>query len=284
MNQSMPIILPGVSALTDHFDAFLVDQYGVLHEGDGPYPGVVDALLRLRKAGKVVVLLSNSGKRAAANAERLLRLGFPAGCYDHFLTSGEVAWHKIRENRLHSPLPPEPKAYLLSRDGDTAAVAGLPVHLVPEPALADVVLLTASTADTVPFDQLVEALRPAAGKGTPCLCTNPDKTMLTPMGPFPGAGALAEAYERMGGPVEWIGKPHAETYRAARALLGDTPPERIACVGDSLEHDIAGGFNAGLTTVAVQSGLLEGKTGSELAALYEQFQARPDFVLPRFTW
>ncbi len=58
-----------------------------------------------------------------------------------------------------------------------------------------------------------------------------------------GAGAIASLYEELGGKVTWIGKPYPAIYRHAARLIGS--PQRILCIGDSAEHDVAGGRNAG---------------------------------------
>ena len=49
------------------FDEFLIDQFGVLHDGMRPYQGAIPCLTKLKELGKNVILLSNSGKRAYAN-------------------------------------------------------------------------------------------------------------------------------------------------------------------------------------------------------------------------
>lgn len=74
--------IPALSAVADAYDAFLVDQYGVLRDGRGPYPGAAETLVRLKQAGKRVIILSNSGKRSAENDRRLEALGFEGGSWD----------------------------------------------------------------------------------------------------------------------------------------------------------------------------------------------------------
>ncbi|MHA6644052.1 HAD family hydrolase [Mesorhizobium sp. A623] len=90
-----PELLADLRQLAERFDAFFVDQFGVLHDGNAPYPGAVEALLSLKAAGKTIVLVSNSSKRASLNEDRLLGLGFQPGTWDIFLSSGEVAWRKF---------------------------------------------------------------------------------------------------------------------------------------------------------------------------------------------
>ena len=64
--------IDGLGAITESFDLFLIDQFGVLHDGVKPYDGAIECLKNLKAKGKSVVLLSNSGKRATANISRLL--------------------------------------------------------------------------------------------------------------------------------------------------------------------------------------------------------------------
>ena len=42
----------GMAAVADRYDAFILDVWGVLHDGVTLYPGVVDTLERLTAAGK----------------------------------------------------------------------------------------------------------------------------------------------------------------------------------------------------------------------------------------
>lgn len=273
--------LAGVRDLLSMFDAFLVDQFGVLHDGTAPYPGAAEALQNLRSSGKTILLLSNSGRRSAPNEARLLRLGFKAGSWDHFLSSGEVAWRNLATSLKGRP---EQRCLLIAREGDRSAIDGLPLRLVEDGASADVVLLSGSEADRHEMDYYRRLLAPAAARKVPCLCTNPDKIMLTPDGPRFGAGQIAEVYAQMGGPVTWIGKPFPDIYDAAKQLLGNPLAARTACVGDSIEHDIAGGAQAGLATVLVGTGVLDGESDAGKAELFKRYGAAPDYLLPAFVW
>ncbi|MCO5063612.1 MAG: TIGR01459 family HAD-type hydrolase [Rhizobiaceae bacterium] len=272
--------LGGVRDLVPMFDAFLIDQFGVLHDGSAPYPGAVETLTNLKSTGKTIVLLSNSGRRSAPNEERLLRLGFRKGSWDSFLSSGEVAWRMLATSPDHAGR----NCLLLARGGDKSAIEGLPLNLVETGNDADVVLLSGSEADTYDMDHYRRLLEPAATRQVPCICTNPDKIMLTPVGPRFGAGQIAEVYAGMGGPVKWIGKPFPEIYDAAKELIGHALAARTACIGDSIEHDIAGGQQAGLSTVLVATGVLDSLSDGERAELYKKHGAAPDYLLPAFAW
>jgi len=272
--------LAGVRDLVSIFDTFLIDQFGVLHDGTAPYPGAVEALATLKTSGKTILLISNSGRRSAPNEERLLRLGFVPGSWDMFLSSGEVAWRKLAS----SPDQAKQNCLLIAREGDRSAIDGLAFDLVSDGASANVVLLSGSEADRYDMDHYRRLLEPAAIRKVPCLCTNPDKIMLTPNGPRFGAGQIAEVYAAMGGPVTWIGKPFPDIYDTAKVLLGDPLGARTACIGDSIEHDIAGGLQAGFSTVLVETGVLDTASDREKVEMFKRYGAAPDYLLSAFVW
>lgn len=269
-----------LDALAASHDAFLVDQFGVLLDGSAAYPWASRALSRLAATGKPVILLSNSGKRSAPNAERLLRLGFAREAFRLVLSSGEAAWLDLAQRGLE----PGAAVWLHARDGDTSAVDGLGLRIVDSPDQATLLVLAGSQADVVPMADYAAQLRGAAVRKVPMLCTNPDIEMLTPRGPFPGAGQIAQLYQSLGGPVEWIGKPHPLIYRAAARLLPGIPPGRILCIGDSPAHDVAGGQAAGHATALVRTGLHAGVPDDDLRDLCAHEGGVPDYVIPRFAF
>ena len=99
--------------------------------------------------------------------------------------------------------------------------------------------------------------------------------MLTAHGLLPAPGAIAALYEEMGGKVTWIGKPYPEIYAKAAALIGN--PKRILCVGDSAEHDVAGGRNAGFATLLVLTGVSAGTDPTTI-------DPQPDYLIESFVW
>jgi HAD superfamily hydrolase (TIGR01459 family) len=269
---------PGIASLLPGAEGFLVDQFGTLHDGACAYPGALAALRLLRQGGARVVLLSNSGKRNAANQARLHRLGFPPDSYDAFLSSGEAAWHMLHarhEAGLRTCL-------LLSRDGDEAAIDGTGIRRVMRAEDADLVLIAGSEAERIGLPAYERLLAPAAERGIPAICSNPDRLMLVNGGIAPGAGQIAALYERLGGTVTWVGKPHPPIYRRALALLGDPAPARVWGIGDSVEHDIAGARAAGCRAALVATGVAAGLDDTALAAELAQHDAGLDALLPAF--
>lgn len=206
-----------IDAVFDEADAFLLDQFGTIHDGVALYPGAEAAMRRAKAAGKRIIILSNSGKRAAPNISRLARLGLSADCYDACLTSGEVVW-RLLAGEASGRFPGARRCLVLSRGPDPAATEGLPFEQTEDADAADLILLLGSEADRIGLDGYRRRLEAAARRGVPCLCGNPDRLMVLGDGCLaPAPGQIASLYAEMGGPVLWIGKPHAAIYEAAFA-------------------------------------------------------------------
>ncbi|MEM9013043.1 MAG: TIGR01459 family HAD-type hydrolase [Pseudomonadota bacterium] len=243
--------LDTLAAVADRFDAIVLDQWGVLHDGTAPYPGAIACLRDLASRGVRLAVLSNSGKRAAPNAERIADMGFEPGLFEAVMTSGEALWQDIDGGRVR-----ERRLFAIERaDGDGAAWAtGLDVTLVAKVEEAEAVLLM-GLPDDAGETGYAEPLQTARARDIPVLCTNPDRAAPRANGKVVvSPGALAHAYAEAGGRVRFYGKPHGPVFRALEARLG-AGPDRLLMVGDSLEHDIAGGHAAGWSTAFVQGGL-----------------------------
>lgn len=271
-----------LARLAERFDGFLVDQFGVLRDDDGAYAGANAAQLHLKSLGKHIVILSNSGRSGDYNADRLVKLGFDRGGFDRFLTSGDVA-HDILAAETAGNTGGT-RCLTISSGGDRNLADRLGFYSVEDAASADIVIISGSEAESISMDDYRAILAPAARRGVPCYCTNPDRHKLTRGGATaPGAGSIALAYQELGGPVRWFGKPHAEIYRHALTLMPGISADRIICIGDSLEHDIAGASGAGLASCLVETGILAGISEAERIRLADHYGARPDFIMPRFT-
>lgn len=271
----------GLEELTGRFDAFLVDQFGVLLGGDAAYPWAPAALARLAATGKPVVLLSNSGRRSAPNIARLRRLGFDRGSFQTVLSSGEAA-HAELKRRIGVDIEPGTAVLVLSRENDMSGIDGLALHPTEDPETAELILLAGSCGDVQTLEEYEKLLADPAQRGALCICTNPDITMLTDRGPTFGAGRIAQLYEALGGPVERVGKPHPLIYRVAGTLMPGIAPCRILCIGDSPEHDVRGGQASGHATALVRTGIHADLSAEALADLCEREAAVPDFLLPKF--
>ncbi len=269
-----------LAALANKFDAFLVDQFGVLLDGSEAYPGAPEALAELARRRKRIVILSNSGKRSSANAARLVAKGFDRTSFEIVMSSGEAA-HAALSGRIGTQIAPGAPVMILSRDDDLSPIEGLDLRMTDRPEDARLVIIAGSRGEEMSLEHYAGMLRVPASAGVACLCTNPDMTMLTARGPAFGAGRIAGLYEELGGTVEYVGKPHPLIYEMAAQALGDISPDRTVCIGDSPAHDVRGGRTAGYKTVLVRTGIHADEALEDVLA-DSPASDRPDFILPAF--
>ncbi|TFV38149.1 TIGR01459 family HAD-type hydrolase [Bradyrhizobium frederickii] len=254
------IDIEGLGTIAGRFDHVLLDQWGTLHKGQAVFPQARDCVARLRQAGKRILVLSNSGKRAGSNAARLASLGLSPEAYDGILTSGEVTWQGLKARAQEPFIGLGQSCFLIARGGDKAIVDGLDLDLVTDIGKADFILL-AGLDDSVAEPEYWRAcLTGAVARCLPMLCANPDLAMFGATGLIPAPGALARFYATLGGRVTYVGKPHAPIFAAALERLGQPAPARVLMIGDSLDHDVAGAARAGMLTLLLRSGVHRNET------------------------
>ncbi|MDD2878177.1 MAG: TIGR01459 family HAD-type hydrolase [Acidiphilium sp.] len=273
-----------IADLADAYDGFIVDLWGVVHDGVHTYPGVIDALARLRAAGKRVVFLSNAPRRSAAVADSLATMGIEPGTYDGVMTSGEAVRSALIDRTDPDFKNLGSRFVHLGPARDRNLFEGLALTEVATPVEAQFMLNTgpddlAAQDDAAAFDVLLaESLK----AGLPMVCANPDLEVIRDGQRIVCAGLLAQRYEEWGGKVIWRGKPDPAVYAPTLALLG-TARERSVAFGDSLRTDIAGAKAAGIDSVLVLSGI---HIANPEQARHDCAQAMldPVAILPGFIW
>jgi HAD superfamily hydrolase (TIGR01459 family) len=268
--------LSDIGPLIERYDGFLIDQWGVLHDGRTAYPGALDALKELRACGKKVVIISNSGRRSASNVATMEGLGFPRALWDDLVSAGEDAWRNLKM------MPPGRRPHVIDKDGERGLLVGLNLMPAADVGNADFLLtLGVDEPDLAAYDRrLGEALR----RDLLMVCANPDHWRFGPDGALlPASGALADRYEQMGGRVRRHGKPYGPIYETCLASLG-LPKERVVAIGDSVPHDVVGAKGIGVATALITGGVHaeELSDGPEPEAIERLAGPLPDFVLPRF--
>ena len=284
---------PGIAALARDFDGFIVDQWGVLHDGTRAYAGAIECLGQLRAAGKHVAILSNTGRREAANVVLMADMGIGADLYDRIVCAGEHAREAIqrRTHAFHARLGY--KYFAFTRGDDVSILAGLGLQRVGTVEEADFLMVIGIESPRMTLADYEPLLAAGAARKLPMVCANPDVTRPSPDGLVDAPGALARRYEALGGEVFYHGKPYPAIYAACLEALAGCARDRVVAVGDSLEHDILGASRVGLRSAFVAGGIhaadLEVARGELPApAAWERLMqgavARPDYLVPAFTW
>ncbi len=248
-------LLRGMGELAARYDGFILDLWGVVHDGNQPYPGVLDALERLKAAGKPVVLLSNAPRRVPAIAERLSEIGIPAALYRGIHSSGEEVWQhlKARDTPFYAALGP--RCCFIGPTRDEGMIEGLDLVRVAAPEDADFFLNTGPWGWHETTELYEPVLQAGRARDLPMVCANADLTVVHRGRRIICAGTLALRYEELGGRVSWHGKPYPSVYEASLALLGISDRRRVLMAGDSLRTDIAGARGAGIDAVWIVGGL-----------------------------
>lgn len=281
MKMPPTVTLNELSAL---YDVFFIDQFGVLRGGEVAYAGASQALVHLKAQGKTIVILSNSGRSGPYNISRLAKLGFDSTSFDHFVTSGDVAPALLESGLLPIERSKSTRCLTIASGEDRSLADNLGFSSVDTAEEADLVIISGSETERIPLASYRALLLPAAKRGVPCICTNPDVHKLVGETLLPAAGTIAALYEEMGGKVTRIGKPYVDIYRHAHALCGHPDKARIVAIGDSLEHDVIGAANFGIDSALALTGLQAHVSEAALLAQMQEGQIAPRYLLGSFVW
>ena len=262
-------ILDGIAPVADQYDGFVLDLWGVVHDGKRPYPGVPGALAELKKRGKRVAFLTNAPRRSWAVGRLLDSMGLDRALYDGIMSSGEIAWRlmKRRDHPFFAGLRGR-RAFHIGPERDLSVAEEGAADLVADPADADFVLNTGPDPErgSVDAERYRPALEAAFARRLPMLCVNPDRHVMVGAERLICAGALADIYLALGGAVLEVGKPDPAVYDPVLELLGLSARRRVLAIGDTPHTDLAGAQAAGLDALWALTGLAAFAHGDSPAA------------------
>ena len=277
-----------ISELVDRYDGFILDQFGVMHNGVHALEGASECVHELKKRGKRLIILSNSSALAVSTMEKLPKLGFDRSDFAGATTSGEEAANHLRKKyqgkralflTWKTPKVPSPLIFL-EKCGDVTVAESLDN--------ADFILLHGCEVirgigadgeaseeslggymETGDMSEVVEPLlQRCLQRSLPMVCANPDFIYVRPdhksIGHMPGK--IAKRYEELGGSVVSFGKPHPKHFEACILKLG-LPKDKVVHVGDSMHHDIAGANEAGIQSILVAGGVHRDELGCALGSI-----------------
>jgi HAD superfamily hydrolase (TIGR01459 family) len=285
-------VYDGMHELAPLYDGFILDLWGVVHDGVRPFPGVLDCVRRLIDAGKRLVLLSNAPRRADDVVRRIAAIGVPAGLYHGVMSSGEEAWQYLHDRTDPFYAALGRRCLHICSNRDLEIREGLGLDFVDDAAAADFILNTGPAEWDDTIEDYATLLVAARARDLPMVCANPDLVVIHGGRPALCAGALAEHYEGIGGRVRWHGKPYPSVYDSCLTLLDLADRRRILAIGDSLRTDIAGANAAGVPALLIAGGIhaaefcgVEGGVDpSRVAARLTDSRAHAIGVAARFVW
>lgn len=251
---TQPARLSGLSEVADRYDVVLCDVWGVIHNGRWNFPAACEALARFRAGRGPVVLISNSPRPSDGLIRQLDSLEVPRAAWSATATSGDATRAELARR---APGP----AWAVGPERDRAIYAGTGVELTDDPARAAFISCTGLFDDTTEQpEDYADRFAPLAARGLEMVCANPDKVVHRGHDLIWCAGALADLYAGLGGPVVMAGKPWPAIYELAmteaEAALGrPVDRSRVLCIGDGLPTDVKGANAQGLDLLFIVAGI-----------------------------
>ena len=284
-SETIPVI-GSIAPLGLSYAAWLVDIWGVMHNGVRAFPPAVEATRRFREQGGIIVLLSNSPRPSEGLQRQLRSLGVSDQSYDATVSSGDLTRHELAKHA-------GARIFHLGPERDLPIFERLEVTRV-DAADAELIVCTGLFDDETETPEDYEVLlKELAERKLTMLCANPDLMVERGHSLVYCAGALAQIYAEDGGEVIYAGKPYAPIYELAEEIVAKRAGRNVArgeilAIGDGIHTDMAGAASFGLDTVFVASGLHVGPGGEGLddLRLGQLFEGRkpPRAAMPALAW
>jgi len=256
------------------YDCFIIDLWGVMHDGVKPFENSLKAVENLIANGKRVVFLSNAPRPSRDVINFLkIKLNIKKEFLSELITSGEAAFEAIQKEKFGK------KFFHLGPNRDNSLYNGLEKNKTTIED-SDFILCTGLFDDKKDNLKYYQRLLSEHIKKK-FICTNPDLTVHKGDREEYCAGSVAKLFEEIGGKVIYFGKPHSFIYDMCLKKN-----EKTLVIGDNLRTDIKGANNFNLDSIFISSGVHRSEFNSEkdLTNLLQKYGVRSNFFQNRLVW
>ncbi len=274
--------LNSILDIIDSYDNFILDQWGVMHDGKTGYKHAIDAVRYLENKNKKLFIISNSSKRKKSSQDRLSKLGFNKNSFINLLTSGEMIWQTIHQEYFN--FLDKKKCFHIcdiSKEDGLDFRKGLNLTYTENIAESELILACTPFPDMHAIDY-IPILDKAKENKLIMYCANPDFETVEKKNNqnIFCMGVIAEIYKKMGGEVIIKGKPDISIYIKSTESL-DINKKRTIAIGDSLFHDIKGANNFTIDSILVKSGIHNDT--NNINKLCQNHEIKPKFLIDNFS-
>ena len=274
--------IKSIEEIINDYDNFIIDQWGVMHDGTFGYEHAFNSINILNSNNKNLFIISNSSKRSKSSIDRLPKLGFKKKSFINTVTSGEMIWQLLKEKYLDDKNKKNCfHIYDKEKEDGLDFRDGLNLNFVEKVEESDLILACTPFVNLQPIDY-IPLLEVAYKKEITMYCANPDFETVessTNNNVF-CMGAIGEIYKKMGGNVIIKGKPDVSIYAETTNQI-NLEKKRTVAIGDSLFHDIQGANNFEIDSVLVKSGIH--KDLNQINNLIKNHQITPTYIIDKFS-
>ncbi len=262
-----------MSDIYKNYDTFVIDLWGVIHNGVTLNQKAIEAIEQLKSQSKKIVFLSNAPRPSSKVVSFLLEMKMDKKYLSNVMTSGEAAMHAINKNQLGKTF------YHLGPARDASVFEKVKDNKTNIDS-CDFILCTGlfdNNENDLEFYK--NFLKKHVSKKL--VCTNPDLTVHRGNVEELCAGSVAKVFEELGGEVIYFGKPHKEIYK-----MCFNPNEKVLAIGDNLRTDIKGANNLNIDCIFITEGVHrnEYKDTAELEPLLKKYKVKANFFQKEFQW
>ena len=290
MQQKSINIIDSLTQIIDRYQFFIVDIWGVLHDGSRLYPAVIQTLKYLQQQQKIVCLLSNAPRKKQIVVNVLQQMGIDSNLYQTILTSGEAVYLDLQHNQQNNFSHFGKNYFYLGPPKDQDLLQGLS-YVNTNLQQASFVLNTGFD-DNETLLQKIPLLQQAKSLDLPMICANPDLLVVKQDGSkFNCAGIMAKYYQDLGGKVVYYGKPYNKIYEILYNEIKKPAKSSIVAIGDGFETDIAGANNFGIDSILITGGILTHELKisfsqqvdiDKIKKLCQKYMSTPNYTITNF--
>ena len=266
--------LEHLSEIYSQYDCFIIDLWGVMHNGVRLNGNAIEVVTNLKQQKKRIVFLSNAPRPSLSVINFLKNnLKMDEKFLTEVITSGEAALKSIQEQKFGK------KFFHLGPPRDKTLFIGLEENLT-DIKECDFILCTGlfdEKKDNLEFYK--ELLSNHSKKRF--ICTNPDLTVHKGSIEEYCAGSVAKIFEELGGKVIYFGKPYKEIYKMCL-----NKKQKTLIIGDNLRTDILGANNLNIDSVFITKGVHRSEfiNDKEINNLAKSYNVKIDFFQESLKW
>jgi HAD superfamily hydrolase (TIGR01459 family) len=262
-----------LSEIINSYDTFVIDLWGVIHNGITLNERAIEAVAQLQIKSKKIIFLSNAPRPSVKVVDFLLKMKMDKQYLTNVMTSGEAAMHAINQNKFG-------KSFFHLGPSRDASIFEKVKSNQTKIENCDFILCTGLFDEQEEnMDYYKNFLIKYISKKL--VCTNPDLTVHRGEKEEYCAGYIAKIFEELGGKVIYYGKPYKEIYQ-----LCFKEKEKVLAIGDNLRTDIKGANKLNKDSLFISDGVhrKEFRNNSELDGLLKKYKVKANYFQKELKW